>query len=279
MFHGSPSHQAQITSKRDLTVLCEVEDFHTGSVLRTTFAFVDVHDNIWFGQVLGVRKYDLTIQDLRQNLCQISDEVVYPVLTPGLTIVAEGSDVKSYYIKRPKLLCLDNLEETQLLPRMLLEEAHVLELLKPYGHRNIVQYHGCISKRGRIIGLALEKYEITLQYRFEDDPRELDVTACIRGIRAGMEHLHSLGLAHNDLNPTNIALDKDDQPVILDFGSCRKFGETLLSGGTPGWIDEDYSTSASHQDESALQKLESWLREKQSDRTKEARKHSAKNFN
>ncbi|KAK5105684.1 hypothetical protein LTR62_002371 [Meristemomyces frigidus] len=270
MFQDSTFNRPHITSKRDLTDLCEVEDCETGSVLRTTFSFVDAYNNAWFGQVPGVRKYDLTVEDLTQNLHWVSDEAIYPEMTAGLTIVAEDDDVKRYYIKRPKLLCLDNLEETALLPKMLVEEACVLEFLKPYGHRSLVRYHGCILKRGRIAGIALEKYDIILQYRFEDDPRALDITACMRGIRAGIEHLHSLELAHNDLNPMNIALDKDDHPIILDFGSCRKFGDPLLSGGTPGWIDEDYSTSARHHDESALLKLDRWLEEKQSVRMNEA---------
>lgn len=59
----------------------------------------------------------------------------------------------------------------------------------------------------------------------------------------------------------NVALDKDDQPVIVDFGSCREFGEKLLWGGTPGWIDEDSSTSAASQDSTALRNLEVRLEE------------------
>ncbi|KAK5108233.1 hypothetical protein LTR62_008689 [Meristemomyces frigidus] len=269
MLQDSPSNRPHITSKRDLTDLCEVEDLETGSVLRTTFSFVDAYNSAWFGQVSGVRKYDLTVEDLRRNLRRIPDKVIYPEYTASLTLVADDDDVKRYYIKRPKLIYLDNLEETQLLPKMLVEEAQVLELLKPYRHRNIVRYHGCILTRGRIAGIALQKYDIILQYRFDDDPRALDVTACMNGIRAGIKHLHSLGFAHNDLNPMNIAMDKDDQPIILDFGSCRKFGEALLSGGTPGWIDEDYSTSARHHDESALHKLNRWLEEQQSGRIRE----------
>ncbi|KAK5149854.1 hypothetical protein LTS14_010569 [Recurvomyces mirabilis] len=261
MLQDSPSDRPQIASKQDLTDLCEVEDIDTGSVLRTTFSFVDTYNSAWFGQVSGVRKYDLTVEDLRENLRRISDEVIYPEMTAGLTIVADDNDMKRYYIKRPKLLCLDDLEETKLLPRMLVEEAQVLEILKPYGHRNL----------GRIAGIALQKYDIILQYRFDDDPRAFDVTACMSGIRAGIEQLHSLGLAHNDLNPLNIAMDQDDQPIILDFGSCRKFGEALLSGGTPGWIDEDYSTSARHHDESALRKLDRWLSKSQSERMSEVK--------
>jgi len=79
------------------------------------------------------------------------------------------------------------------------------------------------------------------------------------GIPAGARHLHSLGLAHNDLNPTNIALDPNDSPILHDFGSCERFGDDLLSGGTYGWIDEDYSTSAPSHDEIAMGKIEAWL--------------------
>lgn len=87
----------------------------------------------------------------------------------------------------------------------------------------------------------------------------------MRGTRAGVEQLHSLGFAHNDLNPMNIALDKEDQPMTLHFGSCRNYGVTLLSGGTSDWIHEDYSVSAVTNDKSALRKLDLWLREKQAE--------------
>jgi serine/threonine protein kinase len=147
-----------------------------------------------------------------------------------------------------------------------------LEFLKQNHHPNIVRYHGCTVNRGRITGIALEKYGVILQYRYEDVPNDLDIAACMNGIRAGVKHLHSLGLAHNDLNPSNIALDGDDTPVILDFGSCKKFGEELLSGGTYGWIDEDYSTSSQSHDESALDKIEAWLLKEKNKRVKSGSK-------
>ena len=265
MLHESQSHEPDIQSRRDLTALCEVEDAETGVVLRSTFTYVDDNGAAWFGQIPGVRKYDLSVEDLRRSLKRIPDEAIYPMMTPNLTALTDG-DVKNYFVKRPKFLCLDSPDETELLPRMLIEEAHILEFLKLHQHRNLVRYHGCTSRNGRLTGIALERFDVILQHRFEDEPRDLDIEACIDGIRAGVEHLHALGLAHNDLNPMNIALDKEDLPVILDFGSCRKFGETLLSAGTSGWIDEDYSTSAWHHDKVAIQKLESWLTSKKSGR-------------
>ncbi|KAF1993989.1 hypothetical protein P154DRAFT_47441 [Amniculicola lignicola CBS 123094] len=253
-----------IHSKRDLTSLSEVTDYKTGAFLRSTFTYVDNEDIAWVGRAPGIRKYDLTVEDLKRELKRIPDEKIYPLHT-WMSVVLE-TDRKNLFIKRPKISCADNEYEIKLVPRILFEEAEVLEFLKQHQHPNIIKYYGCIVNRGRITGLALEKYGVILQYRYEDVPHNLDIAACMNGIRNGVRHLHSLGLAHNDLNPSNIALDSDDNPIILDFGSCKKFGEELLSGGTYGWVDEDYFTSAQRHDESALAKLEAWLIEEKTRR-------------
>ncbi|KAF1913957.1 hypothetical protein BDU57DRAFT_328386 [Ampelomyces quisqualis] len=62
-----------------------------------------------------------------------------------------------------------------------------------------------------------------LQYRHEDVPYPLGIDACMHGICTAVKHLHSLRLAHNSLKPTNIAIDSDDNLILLDFGSCRRF--------------------------------------------------------
>jgi serine/threonine protein kinase len=181
-----------------------------------------------------------------------------------MSVVSEV-DRKNLFIKRPKTACADNEYEIKLVPRIISEEAEIMEALKDHPHPNIVKYYGCTVNRGRITGPALERYSVILQYRYKDVPHDLDVDACMNGIRAGVKHLHSLGYAHNDLNPMNIAIDSDDNPIILDFDSCKRFGEELLSGGTYGWIDEEYTTSASRHDESAMDKIEAWLLQEKSE--------------
>lgn len=84
---------------------------------------------------------------------------------------------------------------------------------------------------------------------------------CFDGIKAAVEHLHSIGLAHNDLNPFNIMMDKYGLPVLIDYGSCQPFGEDLITAGTPGWYDEDFTRSAARNDEVALEKIRTWLKE------------------
>lgn len=53
-----------------------------------------------------------------------------------------------------------------------------------------------------------------------------DYGSVLAGIERGIKHLHSLGLVHTDVNPSNIMLDWDEA-VIIDFGSCRRVGESL----------------------------------------------------
>jgi serine/threonine protein kinase len=127
---------------------------------------------------------------------------------------------------------------------MLFDETEALELLSQNHHPNLVRCHGCTVNHDQITGIALDKHEIILQYRYEDVPQDLNIVACIEGIHAGIHHLHFLGFAHNDLNSMNIALDHNVDPIILDFGSCRPFGKEILSAGTYGWIDADYCISA-----------------------------------
>ena len=257
-------HIPNIRSKRELEQLCEVEDAQTGEVVRSTFTYIDDRNRAWFGQVGNVRKYELTVDDLKRYLRLVADDIIYPVATP--TITAWTGSTSDYFVKRPKLLCLDNPDETKILPKLLIEEAEMLEFLRLHHHPHLVKYYGCILRNDRVAGIVLERHDIILQYRYEDDPRDLNISAFMADLRAGVAHLHSLQLAHNDLNPSNIAVNKQDKPVILDFGSCKRFGDQLNSGGTPGWIDEDYSTSASHHDEIAIEKVESWLIQQQEGR-------------
>ena len=152
-------------------------------------------------------------------------------------------------------------EDLQLLPLLLYQEIEVLEHLKQHPHPNLIRYLGAVVNRDRIRGIALEKHDMMLANRFKTSTCNIDTAVCIEGLQAGIKHLHSLGFAHKDLHPGNIALDDHDRPVILDFGSCKEFGQQLISAGTPGWADEYYTSEAQH-DEDAIGKIKMWLEEK-----------------
>jgi len=256
--------EPDIRSRDDLLQLCEVEDFETGEAKRVTFTYVNHYDTVWFGQISGVRKYDVTVEEYRRHLKRVPDELIYPTVTPGFTISSGGQPATACHVKRPKLLHLDEPDLAKTIAKTFAEEVEIMELLQHHQHPNLIQYHGCTVKNGRVTGIALERHKAILQYRYEDDERPFDRDRCMSDIRAGVKQLHRLGLVHNDLNPSNILLDNDDRAIIIDFDSCRRFGETLLFWGTPGWVDEaemdeEVLVSAPARDEYAIQKIDAWL--------------------
>ena len=64
----------------------------------------------------------------------------------------------------------------------------------------------------------------------------------LRGIAAGLDYAHSLGIVHRDIKPANVLLEKDGTPVIADFGLVKLLqGSSLqsMSGvttGTPAYM-------------------------------------------
>ncbi|KAK0246871.1 hypothetical protein LTS09_017987 [Friedmanniomyces endolithicus] len=175
-------------------------------------------------------------------------------MTRDITLLPQNSDVTELFLKRPQIHCL--LEEFggRIVPQMLFEEVQVMEILARHPHPNLVPYHGHIT------GIALTQYQKILDDRFHNDASELDLDRFERQCRDAIGHIHSLGLAHNNLNPSNIALDSYDVPVILDWGSCKEFGGLLLSAGTPGWIEDEFDISRKEHDLFALDKIMAWMR-------------------
>ena len=72
---------------------------------------------------------------------------------------------------------------------------------------------------------------LTLQRR-RRNPRPLggiDAEKFISALGSALAHLHALGRAHNDVNPSNVTVDDEHgcAPVLIDFDSCRRDGEPL----------------------------------------------------
>ncbi|CAK4005491.1 serine threonine- kinase [Lecanosticta acicola] len=258
----APSTKA--ITKQDVS-LFEVFAADSGAFRRTIFTYVDFDHRAWAGEALGIRKYNLADQDIRLNIRQIPDDDVFPklVAVEDATLLSQHADAPELFLKRPQIHCL--LEEFggSIVPQMLLEEVHIMEFLARHPHPNIVPYHGCVVRRGYITGIALTRYQKILDHRFHTDTSGLDLNRFEQKLRDAISHIHALGLAHNDLNPTNIALDSNDDPIVIDWGSCKDFGELLLSAGTPGWIEDDFDVSKKEHDLFAIGKIMAWMREEQ----------------
>ena len=254
------NEELPVNSARDLSPRYEAfseEDDEYGNpiFLYSSFGYITDEYVAYFGQS-KLRKRELTQKDIRESLKRLPDEDVYPEAPSNITVVSTPID-GNVFLKRPKLHLA--FVGTGILPKLMLQEAEIMELLMRNPHPHIVRYRGCLIKRGRIVGLVLDRYPITLQHRLEKSTQHFNVESCMRKITSAVCHLHSLGLAHNDLTPMNIMVDGYDDPVIIDYSSCRPFGRTLITAGTPGWIDEDFTISAQEHDKSALDKIQRWL--------------------
>ncbi|XP_054236857.1 serine/threonine-protein kinase 16 isoform X2 [Indicator indicator] len=51
---------------------------------------------------------------------------------------------------------------------------------------------------------------------------EQRILLILHGICRGLQAIHNKGYAHRDLKPTNVLLDEDDQPVLMDLGSMNQ---------------------------------------------------------
>jgi serine/threonine protein kinase len=103
----------------------------------------------------------------------------------------------------------------------------------------------------------LSKSDLISSGRPEVSPRMKD---WLLPLRAAVDHLHSIGYVHNDITPSNIMLDSRGQPVIIDFGSMCRVGESLVSyKRTMEWHDQSVSHARLSNDHDALRELETWL--------------------
>ncbi|GKU08606.1 serine threonine protein kinase [Fusarium langsethiae] len=181
--------------------------------------------------------------------------------------IAQPSDC--HYVKKPKL---EDYLDPELEARIALE-IEVWELIRQRPHEGLAVYHGCVVADGRVSGLCFERYEQTLMQRvnpkalskpdFARSDRSLvqnDIKQCLQTIREALEHLHSIGFSHNDLNPSNIMMDKDNRAVIIDMDSSCRVGESLeKKKRTYGWLDKCVNYSTFDNDLKALDEVETWL--------------------
>ncbi|KAK3304712.1 uncharacterized protein B0T15DRAFT_537375 [Chaetomium strumarium] len=218
---------------------CFVEKDNDFVFDHTKIIFRQKHDGKYFFARSPARMHTVTPGNIKGlELIEIPAEDIFPAFnstfTQGPQLLPEGA-----YVKRPKILHYDPTQTPQECSNQLLREVEICELLAKNPHPNVVHYLGCVVDGGRIVGLCLKKHDMTLWEKV-DAGVAFDTEACLQGIKNGLNHLHRLGLVHNDLNPWNIEVDRHGaNPVITHLGSCKREGEGLgFMGGTAGWAKE-----------------------------------------
>lgn len=202
--------------------------------------------------------FDAIPEDTKVTVICIARERVFPKHVPGQHSVAPSSRLDELYVKTPNLLGYR--ENTNSILESTLGEIGICQVLKLSPHPNIAEYEGVSLADNLIVGRCFKRYEENLFERVGRSKRTLNIDACMTGIRQGVEHLHSLGICHNDINPANIMFSGDDTPVIIDFDSSRYKGALLEpKRGTPGWCQMDVKISCPENDYYSLKKIEEYL--------------------
>ncbi|WQF76676.1 Putative protein kinase [Colletotrichum destructivum] len=213
---------AKSTSLQDLTVI-EAWDSETNAPKYVTFYHITDEAELGFGQS-SKNKRELTLDEYYIELTTAPDSMDCPV-----------------YIKRPSLNCYETMKGTPYVPRAVLDETLILEKISKTPHPNIVKHY--------------VRLHTLSQYINQPAFQHLDKARFLEALVSAVAFIHSLGLAHNDINPDNIMIGEDGLPVLLDFGSCAPYGQKLQSLGTRGWYEKLFFTSEKEHDDFALNKM------------------------
>jgi len=124
-----------------------------------------------------------------------------------------------------------------------LEEVEILKKIAQK-HRQICQFYHYFIDAGRQY-LVQEWIEgITLRQKLDRQSKlsESQTKSILSNILLALEYIHSLGIVHNDIKPSNIILRHSDRlPVLIDFGIARQVNTDYQQNivGTPGYMSID----------------------------------------
>lgn len=150
------------------------------------------------------RMKDLDDFDILQLLEPVPSENVFPAFSQDLT-KAPPFNSTEHYLKAPQFAYEDREPGRAFVADRLRSEIEVLERLRKQPHPSIVTYHGCVVREGRITHICLQRYCCNLVEYRDTNLSEAQCSVLLAQIRDGVDFLHSLGIAHNDINPCGLA--------------------------------------------------------------------------
>lgn len=145
----------------------------------------------------------------------------------------------------------------------LVKEALIYEeVLSRYPHPALCVYQGCLREGELLKGICLQKHRCDLWNAVTHQTFSFDPEQVLGDIASGLLHLHSLGLAHNDVKPSNVVLTEEGHAVLIDFESCIPEGEPVMRGGTWDFAPEGgWKTSSRDNDLYGFERIEEWMGE------------------
>ncbi|SJL16469.1 uncharacterized protein ARMOST_19995 [Armillaria ostoyae] len=167
---------------------------------------------------------------------------LYQITPPPELIRAPEPLPRDSYMKAGVMynFCPEDLNKSAIWSLMI-QEAWVCEILMKHPHWNVMLSD--TVKNGALL--------------------RADIESSLNQIKQVIEHIHGLGLVHNDINPRNILFDDDGRLVIIDFDSCCKQGESMLHGKCGTFpFSNDPETAEFQNDFYGVEKIREWMEEK-----------------
>ncbi|KAK3358006.1 hypothetical protein B0T25DRAFT_605396 [Lasiosphaeria hispida] len=235
-----------------------------------------------------------SVEQIQSALVQVPGESIFPPLpipwwfaNTGVTVNDSWDkepDPDVYYLKLPWLAGYDADHDaaanmpSRLAQWFACEVKRLEQLTRHAAHPNLVRYHGCRVRNGRITAALLGRVPgDTLMNHAKAGKTIQDKEAFLQALASAVDHLHNVvGLAHNDIQPTNIMVSPDGTtPTLIDLGSAWPEGEEMIHcpvfscwGNDPLDMDPETffdgpltgsATSRKSRDLAALERLRTWL--------------------
>lgn len=131
-----------------------------------------------------------------------------------------------------------------------LREAKSVAQLK---HPSIVAIHDTLRTEDEICYLVTEFVDgVSLEEFFEPtDGNYREIARVIAEISDALHYAHQHGVVHRDVKPSNILIDQDGHPHVMDFGLAKRdSGDTMTSDGrvmgTPAYMSPEQARGQSH---------------------------------
>ena len=126
---------------------------------------------------------------------------------------------------------------------------HEAQAIAQMRHGNIVNVYDFGEYEGTPYMIVEYVPGGSLASRMEEGPLEpASALKYLRGIAAGLDYAHSLGIVHRDVKPANVLLEKDGSPVLADFGLVKLLqgssvqSMTGVTTGTPAYMAPEQVT-------------------------------------
>jgi Protein kinase domain/Protein of unknown function (DUF2628) len=120
------------------------------------------------------------------------------------------------------------------------------ELLIRLDHPNIVRVHECFEESGLVCMVLafVDGESLADRIRRQGAMDSREALPMFKAVLNALDYAHQQGVIHRDVKPSNILLDRDDSPMLCDFGIARQLGQRSLTGvgiklGTPQYMSPE----------------------------------------